>query len=478
MPQHLAHNCLKILSIIIYRLKDKDFGKAAQGDSSIVHRRSANAFQNLYLKVYSLRKDNQMTVLKGSFSPPGDKSISHRLALMAILASGECEVSNCLPGEDVQSSLKALKTLGGHYETSDFIHVKISGLGGKTVDNAQIDCGNSGTTMRLISGILAGCSGKFVLDGDNSLRKRPMERIAIPLRKMSAQIETQEGRCPITINGQPLYGITYDLPVASAQLKSAVLLAGVQASGKTCVGEPTISRDHTERMLKQMGAQIVQKNQNWIVEQSKLVLPDKFYVPGDPSSAAFFLCAAAILKDSAVISRNTLLNSTRTGFIEILKRMNVDIQINKKMDQPEPVGDIQVNYSSNIVSTEIHANEIPLLVDEVPILSLIATQAKGKTVFKGVQELRIKETDRLEAISTQLNKMGAHIEAGKDTLTIFGPTPLKSVAKLESFGDHRIAMTLRLANLLTESALEIAHEECVAISYPDFHKTLDHLRGS
>jgi len=419
-----------------------------------------------------------MTVLKGSFAPPGDKSISHRLALMAILASGACEISNCLPGEDVQSSLKALKALGGQFETSDFIHVKISGLGGKTVNNAQIDCGNSGTTMRLISGILAGCPGTFVLDGDHSLRKRPMERIALPLRKMSGQVETQEGRCPITIKGQSLHGITYELPVASAQLKSAVLLAGVQASGQTCIVEPTISRDHTERMLKQMGAKIVHDNQRWIVEKSKLVLPNEFYVPGDPSSASFFLCAAAILKDSAVISRNTLLNSTRTGFIDVLKRMNIDISINKLRDQPEPIGDIQVNYSPDIVSTVINANEIPLLVDEVPILSLIATQAKGKTIFKGVQELRIKETDRLEAISTQLNKMGAHIEAGNDTLTISGPTPLKPVSKVESFGDHRIAMTLRLASLLTGNTLNIANEECVAISYPDFHKTLKHLKES
>jgi 3-phosphoshikimate 1-carboxyvinyltransferase len=416
-----------------------------------------------------------MTSVNGTFAPPGDKSISHRLALMAILASGQCEVSNCLPGEDVQSSLNALKTLGGQFDTSDFIHVKITGLGGNTVDHANIDCGNSGTTMRLITGILAGCPGKFVLDGDDSLRKRPMERIAKPLRKMSGQVETQDGRCPIQINGQPLNGISYELPVASAQLKSAVLLAGMLASGKTRIIEPTISRDHTERMLRQMGAKIVHENQSWIVEKSKLVLPDKFYVPGDPSSAAFFLCAASILNGSQVISKDTLLNPTRTGFIDVLKRMNIQIRIDQKRDQPEPVGDIQVNYSSDIVSTVIHENEIPLLVDEVPILSLVATQAKGKTLFKGVQELRIKETDRLEAISTQLNKMGAHIEAGKDTLTIYGPTPLKYVDSLDSFEDHRIAMTLRLASLLTGKEPNIAHEDCVAISYPDFHNTLDQL---
>jgi 3-phosphoshikimate 1-carboxyvinyltransferase len=418
-----------------------------------------------------------MTVINGIFAPPGDKSISHRLALMSILASGQCEVSNCLPGEDVQSSLKALQSLGGQFETSDFIHVKITGLGGQTVDNAQIDCGNSGTTMRLISGILAGCPGKFILDGDDSLRKRPMERIAIPLRKMSGHVETQDGRCPITIHGKPIHGIAYELPVASAQLKSAVLLAGTQATGQTRIVEPTASRDHTERMLNQMGAKIVHEDRSWIVEKSDLVLPAKFYVPGDPSSAAFFLCAASIINGSQVVSKDTLLNPTRIGFIDVLKRMNVQININKKMDQPEPIGDIQVDYSSDIVSTVIHEKEIPLLVDEVPILSLVATQAKGKTVFKGVQELRIKETDRLDAISTQLNKMGAHIEAGKDTLTIIGPTPLKPVSDLNSFGDHRIAMTLRLACLLTGSESKILHEDCVAISYPDFHNTLNHLKS-
>jgi len=416
-----------------------------------------------------------MTVFHGSFAPPGDKSISHRLALMAILATGDCEVSNCLPGEDVQSSLKALRTLGGQFETTDFINVRITGLGGKTVDKANLDCGNSGTTMRLISGILAGCPGKFVLDGDDSLRKRPMERIAIPLRKMSGHVETQNDRCPITIHGQSLNGITYELPVASAQLKSAILLAGMQASGPTIVVEPTISRDHTERMLRQMGATIKQENHSWIVEKSVLHLPTQFYVPGDPSSAAFFLCAAAIFKDSRVISKDTLLNPTRTGFIDVLKRMNIQINIDQKNDQPEPVGDIEVKYSPDIHSTVIHENEIPLLVDEVPILSLVATQAKGKTVFKGVQELRIKETDRLDAISTQLNKMGAHVEAGQDTLTISGPTPLSPVANLNSFGDHRIAMTLKLASLLAKCKPNIMQEDCVSISYPDFHRTLDLL---
>jgi len=417
-----------------------------------------------------------MTHFNGTFSPPGDKSISHRLALMSILASGNCYVSNCLPGDDVKSSLKALETLGGSYETDDYIHVKITGLGGQTVNQAQIDCGNSGTTMRLISGILAGRPGQFILDGDQSLRKRPMERIAIPLRKMTGQVDTQNGTCPITINGQSLQGIDYKLPVASAQLKSAILLAGIQASGQTRITETTMSRDHTERLLKQMGASITQNNLTWTVEKSNLTLPDTFYVPGDPSSAAFFLCAAAIFRDSQVVSKNTLLNSTRTGFIDVLKRMNVNIDVNQIADQPEPVGDIHVNYSSEMIATQIHEEEIPSLVDEVPILSLVATQAKGKTVFKGVQELRVKETDRLDAISTQLNKMGANIEAGKDTLTIFGPTPLKPVSELESFGDHRIAMTLRLASLLTETYASIAQENCIAISYPGFHDTLEQLQ--
>ncbi|MBF0451382.1 MAG: 3-phosphoshikimate 1-carboxyvinyltransferase [Candidatus Magnetomorum sp.] len=416
-----------------------------------------------------------MLSLNGSFAPPGDKSISHRLALMAILASGRCVVSNCLPGEDVQSSLKALQTLGGNFETNDFINVIITGLAGKTHAQGTIDCGNSGTTMRLITGILAGRNGRFVLDGDNSLRKRPMERIAIPVRQMSGQVITTDGKCPMTIHGQALQGIDYQLPVASAQLKSAVLLAGIQASGQTRVIETTSSRDHTERLLRQMGGKITQEGNSWLVQKSDLKLPDQFYVPGDPSSAAFFLCAAAILNNSSVTAQATLLNPTRTGFLDVLKRMNIQINVHQKNALAEPVGDIQVSYSSEILATVIEENEIPSLVDEVPILTLVATQAKGTTVFKGVQELRIKETDRLAAISSQLNKMGARIEATEDTLIVHGPTLLHPVDHLESFGDHRIAMTLRLAALLTETSPDIAEETCVRISYPDFHDTLKRL---
>jgi len=419
-----------------------------------------------------------MPRLNGSFAPPGDKSISHRLALMAILASGSCEVSNCLPGEDVQSSLKALQCLGGQFETNDFVHVTITGLSGKTAASATIDCGNSGTTMRLITGILAGRSGHFVLDGDDSLRKRPMERIAIPIRKMGGQVETSDGKCPINIRGKGLNGIEYKLPVASAQLKSAVLLAGIQSSGKTLVIEPTVSRDHTERLLQQMGGIITRNGTTWTVEKSQLTLPDQFYVPGDPSSASFFLCAAAILENSSVTAQSTLLNPTRIGFLDVLKRMNINIDIQSKNDNAEPVGDIQVSTSDHIRSTIIETSEIPSLVDEVPILSLVATQAEGITIFKGVRELRIKETDRLEAISSQLNKMGANIEATEDTLIIHGPTPLKPVDHLESFGDHRIAMTLRLASLLTDTSPEIEEESCVRISYPDFHETLNQLLTS
>jgi len=419
-----------------------------------------------------------MPYLKGIFSPPGDKSISHRLALFAILASGRCVVSNCLPGEDVQSSLKALKSLGGNFETNDFVNVIINGLNGKTKSNANIDCGNSGTTMRLITGVLAGRDGNFVLDGDDSLRKRPMERIAIPIRQMSGNISTKDGKCPINIKGKSLQGIEYKLPVASAQLKSAVLLAGIQASGKTTVIETTVSRDHTERLISQMGGNISQVDNSWIVQKSDLHLPENFYVPGDPSSAAFFLCASALLDGSFTTAKKTLLNPTRIGFLDVLKRMNVDIKIDSQNDMTEPIGDIHVSFSPDIKSTIIKPEEIPSLVDEVPILSLVATQAKGSTVFEGVQELRIKETDRLEAISTQLNRMGAKIESTEDTLTIHGPTPLKSVQHLESFGDHRIAMTLRLAGLLTDGNPEIAEENCVSISYPDFHDTLKNLLNS
>ncbi len=413
-------------------------------------------------------------LLRGAFAPPGDKSISHRIVLISRLADGECVVRNLAPGEDVGSSLKAVKLLGTDVQDLGD-RVSIRGAGNAFEHRVNIDCGNSGTTMRLLMGILAGTGGEFVLDGDDSLRRRPMERIAVPLRLMGAQVDTRSGRCPVIVRGKGLKGIQYELPVASAQLKSAVLLAGLQAEGPTVVREPAVSRDHTERLVALCGGDIQVSDREVRVQRSALVLPSSLYVPGDVSSAAFFLCAAAIIPGSKVTAEKVLLNPTRNGFFHVLDRMGADIITQVLGDTPEPWGIVRARYSPDLKGCEIAAEEVPSLVDEVPILALVATQARGTTVFRGVSELRVKESDRLAAVRDQLGAMGAKIAIDGDSLIVEGPAHLKAPALLDSFGDHRIAMTLRLAGLLADAKPVIQGEESTAISYPQFHQTLEAL---
>ncbi|MEJ2718616.1 MAG: 3-phosphoshikimate 1-carboxyvinyltransferase [Deltaproteobacteria bacterium] len=385
--------------------------------------------------------------LNGVFSPPGDKSICHRLALMSLLARGEMRLMNFSPGADVASSLEAVRNLAGGVRTQGE-HLIISGARGEIKDRAVINCGNSGTTMRLLMGILAGRAGRFILDGDSSLRRRPMERVASPLRDMGAAIECVSGACPVTVEGGGLQGIDYELPVASAQLKSAVLLAGIQAEGVTSVRGQVRSRDHTERLLQDFRARISWNDSHCTVERSSLELPDSYRVPGDISSAAFFLCAAAIIPGSEVTAEGVLLNPTRTGFLNALSRMGAEIEVETEGERPEPWGRVTSRFSSRLTCCSIGPDEIPFLVDEVPILALVAARAHGTSVFEGVGELRVKESDRLAAVASQLNLMGANVVIDSDTLVVHGPAHLRSPRKLESFGDHRIAMTLRLAALL------------------------------
>jgi 3-phosphoshikimate 1-carboxyvinyltransferase len=393
---------------------------------------------------------------------------------MSLLAEGECRLTNCAPGADVRSSLAAVNLLGSDvtYEADSVI---VRGAGGSTRTEALIDCGNSGTTMRLIMGLLAGLNGDFVLDGDASLRKRPMERVAVPLRLMGAQVQNTEGKCPVKVHGHRLTGITYELPVASAQLKSAVLLAGIQAEGETVVREIMPSRDHTERLIRLFGGNITCSDNTVKVERSTLVFPESFYIPGDPSSAAFFLSAATIIRGSEVIAEGMLLNTTRTGFVAVLKRMGAELDIEPAEEAAEPWGRVVARHSPHLVGCEVRAEEIPSLVDEVPILALVATQASGRTVFHGVGELRVKESDRLAAVASQLGLMGANIVAEEDSLIIEGPTILKPVSILNSFDDHRIAMTLRLASVLVDAKPRIEGERSMDISYPGFHDTLKGL---
>ena len=410
--------------------------------------------------------------LKGTFSPPGDKSISHRIGLLSLLAGGRTKVGNYSTCEDCQTTLKVVEALGGKVERIGD-EVVLHGLARKlNPKSTKLDCGNSGTTMRLIMGLLCGLPGEFSLDGDESLRKRPMERVAVPLRLMGGRLETTGGAPPVNIIGGELKGVSYTLPVASAQLKSAILLAGVQAEGLTTVVEPIKTRDHTEYMLRLCGAKLERTRGAWTVQQSELTLPQNFWVPGDISSAAFFLCGAAMIPGSDVTAERILLNASRTGMIEVLYRMGALVDQDIQGDVPEAWGRVRVRYSPGLKGCEVTHAEIPLLVDEVPILALLATQAEGDTVFRQVGELRVKESDRLNAIITQLNAMGANISIEHDDLYIKGPTPLKAVAGLDSFGDHRIAMMLKIAGVVAGRETAVAKEECASISYPNFYQDL------
>ena len=414
--------------------------------------------------------------LKSNFSPPGDKSISHRIALLSLLAGGRCRVENYSNAEDPATSIRAVNTLGGNIrpEATGFA---IEGVEGKIEPKAEIDCGNSGTTIRFLMGILAGREGgEYTLFGDDSLNSRPMERVAGPLREMGADIRCGEGgKPPVKIFGKKLKWFEHTLKAPSAQLKSAILLAGLRADGTTRLYEPIVSRDHTEKLLAACGARISRFPGGWRVEPSVPVLPETLRVPGDASSAAFFLCGAAITKGSDLTAEGVILNPTRTGFLSVLERMGVDIAVEERGEIPEAWGSIRVRYSPSMTGCEVRGEEIPSLVDEVPVLALAATQAKGTTVFRDVGELRHKESDRLNAVVTQLGALGAEVYTEKDDLIVEGPTPLKGKGPFKSFGDHRIAMTLKVAGLPSGEELTVEDESCIDISYPDFPSTLRSL---
>ena len=412
--------------------------------------------------------------LRGSFAPPGDKSISHRLALFSLLGRGRMEISNFSPCADAAASLAAARLLGAKVEETAGTLV-ITGAGGRIRPEARIDCANSGTTIRLLMGLLAGAGGPYLLTGDESLRQRPMERVAKPLRRMGAGITTDQGRPPLTVRGGPLTGIKYNLPMASAQLKTALLLAGLQARGRTRLIEPGPSRDHTERLLRAWGADLEKKGPVLELKPSRLNLPARFRVPGDASSAAFFTVAAAVIPGSRVEATNVLLNPTRTGFLQVLRRMGALVEVVEEGHEPEPWGRIKVSFGPDLKGCRISGRELPLLLDEVPILALAASQAVGETVFEEAGELRHKESDRLSAVASQLSALGGRVGIQGDDLVIQGPARLEPVSRLDSFGDHRMAMALRLAALLAGGEPRIRGEESAAVSYPGFGEELTRL---
>ncbi|MFJ7754122.1 3-phosphoshikimate 1-carboxyvinyltransferase [Peribacillus muralis] len=414
--------------------------------------------------------------LRGSIDIPGDKSISHRSIMFGALAEGETTVTNFLPGADCLSTISCFKQLGIHIErVGKQVRIQGKGFNGLTEPKEVLDVGNSGTTIRLMTGILAGQDFSAVLTGDESIAKRPMTRVVNPLRQMGARIDGRKGAeyTPIFIRGGKLEGIRYELPVASAQVKSAIILAGLQADGETTIIEPEETRDHTERMIQAFGGKIVKDGHTIKVGGNQVFKGTTIHVPGDISSAAFFLVAAAITKNSEVILKNVGLNPTRTGILEVLKAMGADITIEKKTSGGEPAGDITVR-SSRLKGTTISGDLIPRLIDEIPVIALLASQAEGITTIKDAAELKVKETNRIDTVANELSILGADITPTADGLIINGGKSLNG-GSVTSHGDHRIGMMLAVAALITDGDVELADPDAIDVSYPEFFEHLTHL---
>lgn len=412
--------------------------------------------------------------LKGKITIPPDKSISHRAVIFSSLANGTSVIKNFSTAQDPKSSLEICKSLGVKAEFKNNNELYITSSGKLTSPIDTLYCGNSGTTMRLVAGVLAGQSFNSVLTGDESLSNRPMQRIITPLSLMGAKIISNNGRSPLEIYGRNLHGITYSSPISSAQVKSSILLAGLFAEGKTTVTEPYLSRNHTELMLSYMGADISINGLSVSVSQSELI-SKIIEISGDLSSAAYFIAAALLVPNSEIILKNVGLNPTRTGILDILEKMGADIEIlNKHTVSNEVTGDLRVKYSE-LKACKIEGDIIPSLIDEIPILAVIATQAEGQTVIKDAQDLRNKESDRIKAVVTELKKLGAAIEETTDGMIIHGKTDLKGGIELETYQDHRIAMSLYIAGLLCPKEILIRNFDWVNISFPQFDELFGYL---
>lgn len=406
--------------------------------------------------------------LNGEISIPSDKSISHRAVIFSTLAKGKSVIKNFSKGKDPLSSLKICQALGAQaeFKQGDLI---IYSSGKLSNPNGILDCGNSGTTMRFMAGILAGQNFTSILNGDESLSKRPMKRIIEPLTLMGADIQSQDNRAPLKITGKKLCAITYNSELSSAQVKSCILLAGLNCEGKTTFKEPYISRNHTERLLKYMEANITTDENVTTIQKSDLV-PKNIEICGDISSAAYFIVAALIVPNSKIILKNVGLNPTRTGIIEIATQMGANIEIlDKKIICGEEIGDIKISYSE-LKSCTICGEIIPKLIDELPIIAVLATQAKGTTIIKDAQDLRNKESDRIRAIVNELKKLGADIEETSDGFIINGKTQLRGGSELETYHDHRLAMSLYVAGLISDKPIVIKDFEWVNISFPEFEE--------
>ncbi len=407
---------------------------------------------------------------RGRFRLPGDKSISHRAAILGALAHGETRIRNFASAADCASTLHCLEALGVGVRREEDVVVTGRGPESWRAPAAPLDAGNSGSTLRMLAGALAGRPFRSVLTGDASLRRRPVERVAAPLRAMGATAHGTEGRPPLVIEGGRLRGIDWELDVASAQVKTAVLLAGLQAEGTTTVREAEASRDHTERMLPAFGVAVERQGHAVSVTGGARLEAAAIDVPGDVSSAAFLIVAALTRPSSEVRVDDVLLNPGRTAFLHVLERMGARLETSLVRESPEPVGSI-VARTSDLRGTTIGGAEVPALIDEVPALAVAAVHAKGTTTITGARELRVKESDRIAALAEGLRALGARVEELPDGLVIEGGRPLEGAA-VRSQGDHRIAMALAVAGLAAEGETAIEEAECASVSFPEFWDVL------
>lgn len=421
----------------------------------------------------------KQTNLKGTLTVPGDKSISHRAVMFGSLARGTTRISHFLEGADCLSTISCFRKMGIEIDRNkDEILVHGRGLHGLTAPTEILDVGNSGTTTRLISGILAGQTFTSELDGDDSIRTRPMKRIMTPLVSMGADITSRldNGCAPLIIHGRPLHAAHYDSPVASAQVKSCVLLAGMYADGITSVTEPFLSRNHTEIMLNYFGAEITSEGTTASIRPEPVLEGRDIQVPGDISSAAYFIAAGLLTPGSEILLKNVGINPTRAGILKVCMDMGADITLLNESTEGEPTADLLIRTSS-LKGTTIEGSIIPTLIDEIPMIAVMAAFAEGTTIIRDAQELKVKESDRIAVMVDNLRRMGADIEGTDDGMIIHGGRPLHG-AVIDSHLDHRIAMSFAVAGTICDGTVEILNGECVNISYPEFYHDLYSLDSS
>lgn len=417
-------------------------------------------------------------MLRGSFELIGDKSISHRAVMFSSISKGHNKISNFLMGEDCLSTISCFRKMGVDIQIDGKdVYVKGNGLYGLKRPEDILDVGNSGTTIRLMMGILAGNKFDATLIGDDSIAKRPMKRVTDPLKLMGCNIEGKDDAnyTPIKIYGGNLNAIDYHMPVASAQVKSALILASLYANDTSFIHEKIKSRNHTEIMLKTFGADINIENLKITVKPVNELFSQDIYVPGDISSAAFIIVSTLITKDSEVIIKNVGLNETRTGIIDVVKNMNGNIEIiNERLVGGELVGDLLVRYTPNLCATTIDKDIIPRLIDEIPVIAVLATQAEGTTIIKDAQELKVKESNRIKAMVDNLKVLGADIEELEDGMIIKGKAKLNG-GKINTFKDHRIAMAFSTLNLMSDEKIKLDNEDCINVSFPGYFDLIKSL---